>query len=213
MRLRHVKNGFEILRAHLAVITQPENYNYELQNIFNNNNPIHIELGSGKGKFIREISKLNKEINYFGFEKDTKVIYRWLKEIEFDYDNSYYIVHSNADMLTEIFTEKAIDRIYLNFSDPWPKPRRYKRRLTHKRFLDMYKHILKVNGEIHFKTDNNDLFEYSVEQFKKNNWNIVLLTRDLYNSYYLDGNVSTEYEEKFVSEGKKINKIIVKLEN
>lgn len=210
MRLRHVENGFEILSKHPKVITKPERYNRKLTKIFNDNNPIHIELGSGKGRFITGLSKKNPNINYFGFEKDTKVIFRWLKNINKDSPSNYYIVHSNADMILEIFEENTIDRIYLNFSDPWPKPRHHKRRLTDKQFLDLYNVILKKDGELHLKTDNNDLFEFSILQLKENDWEIKLLTRDLYESEYLEGNVMTEYEERFVIEGKNINKLIAR---
>lgn len=208
MRLRHVENGFDILNKHPKVITKPEKYNKKITNFFNNNNPIHIELGSGKGKFLTEMANLYPNINYFGFEKDTKVIYRWIRKINKDCPDNYYIIHSNADMLLEIFEEKSIERIYLNFSDPWPKPRHHKRRLTDKQFLDLYEVVLKKQGELHFKTDNNDLFDFSLLQLKENGWQIKLATRDLHKSNYVEDNVMTEYEEKFVIEGKNINKLV-----
>jgi tRNA (guanine-N7-)-methyltransferase len=115
--------------------------------------------------------------------------------------------------LKEVFEEGSIDRIYLNFPDPWPKASHAKRRLTHKNFLDVYWAVLSEKGEIHFKTDNNDLFEYSLEQFNTDKWEFVIVTRDLHKSVYTEGNIMTEYEEKFVSEGKKINKLIVRKKN
>ena len=210
MRLRYVPGQYEFLQNNEKAITEPEKKGYKLNNAFNNNNPIHVELGCGKGKFVRETALKNPNINYFGFEKSVKVAYRCAKlTLENDPDN-YFIVYSNGDILEEVFEPKSIDRIYLNFSDPWPKPSHYKRRLTHKNFLDVYKKVLVDEGEIHMKTDNVDLFEYSVLQFEEDNWEFLMITRDLHNSPYKKDNVMTEYEERFVGEGKKINKLIVR---
>lgn len=211
MRLRYVPGQYEYLQNHPKVITEPEKRNYKLNDAFNNNNPIHVELGCGKGKFLREMALQNPTINYFGFEKSVKVAYRCAKSVYENDPENYYIVYSNGDILKEVFLPKSIERIYLNFSDPWPKPSHYKRRLSHKNFLDVYKIVLIENGEIHMKTDNNDLFEYSVEQFKENNWDLLLITRDLHNSEYCLDNIMTEYEERFVNEGKKINKLIARV--
>lgn len=112
-----------------------------------------------------------------------------------------------------MFEPGTVERIYLNFSDPWPKPSHYKRRLTYKNFLDVYKMVLTSNGEIHMKTDNNDLFEFSIEQLKEDNWEFLVLTRDLHNSPHADDNIMTEYEERFVKEGKRINKLVVRRKN
>lgn len=211
MRLRYVPGQYQYLQEHEKAITEPEKRGYKLNNAFENNNPIHVELGCGKGKFIRETALKNPNINYFGFEKSVKVAYRCMKSVYEENDpNNYFIVYSNGDILKDVFEPKSIERIYLNFSDPWPKPSHYKRRLTHKSFLDVYRIVLAEDGEIHMKTDNSDLFEYSVEQLKEDNWEFIMLTRDLHNSPYAKDNVMTEYEEKFVSEGKKINKLIVR---
>lgn len=191
----------------------PEKLGYKLNHMFNNNNPIHVEIGCGKGKFLREIAINNPDINYFGFEKDVKVAYRCAKNITEDDPPNYFIVYANAESLKEIFEEGSIERIYLNFSDPWPKASHHKRRLTHKKFLDIYKAVLTDNGEIHMKTDNNDLFEFSIEQLEEDNWELLMVTRDLHNSIYKEGNIMTLYEEKFVKEGKKINKLVAKRKN
>ncbi|MDF2676929.1 MAG: tRNA ((7)-)-methyltransferase [Bacillota bacterium] len=213
MRLRYIEGQYEYLQDNEKAITEPEKRDYKLNKLFNNPNPIHVELGCGKGKFIRETALQNPDINYFGFEKSVKVAYRCAKSTIENDPNNYFIVYSNGDILQDVFEPNSIERIYLNFSDPWPKPSHYKRRMTHKNFLDVYRKVFTENGEIHMKTDNNDLFEYSVEQLKEDNWDLILVTRDLHNSPYLQNNVMTEYEEKFVSEGKKINKLIAKLKH
>lgn len=211
MRLRYVPGQYEYLQQHDKAITEPEKMNYKLNDVFNNDNPIHVELGCGKGKFIRETALENPDINYIGFEKSVKVAYRCAKStFENDPDN-YYIVYSNGDIIKDVFVPNSIERIYLNFSDPWPKPSHYKRRMTHKNFLDVYRYVLTNNGEIHMKTDNDDLFEYSVLQFKEDNWDLIMVNRDLHNSPYKDGNIMTEYEEKFSEEGRHINKLIARI--
>nr|WP_312579972.1 tRNA (guanosine(46)-N7)-methyltransferase TrmB [Sedimentibacter sp.] len=211
MRLRYVPGQYEYLQQHDKAITEPEKMNYKLNDVFNNDNPIHVELGCGKGKFIRETALENPDINYIGFEKSVKVAYRCAKStFEKDPDN-YYIVYSNGDIIKDVFVPNSIERIYLNFSDPWPKPSHYKRRMTHKNFLDVYRYVLTNNGEIHMKTDNDDLFEYSVLQFKEDNWDLIMVNRDLHNSPYKDGNIMTEYEEKFSEEGRHINKLVARI--
>lgn len=213
MRLRYVPGQYEYLQQHSKAITEPEKRNYKLNDLFNNNNPIYIELGCGKGKFLRDNALQNPEINYIGFEKSVKVAYRCAKSVYENDPDNYYIVYSNGDIIKEVFNPKSIERIYLNFSDPWPKPSHYKRRMTHRNFLYVYKMVLTDSGEIHMKTDNNDLFEYSINQFKEDNWDLILVTRDLHNSTYCQNNIMTEYEERFVNEGRPINKLIAKLKN
>lgn len=211
MRLRYVEGQYEYLKEHEKAITEPEKNKNKLNEICKNNNPIHVELGCGKGKFLREMALKNSQINYFGFEKSVKVAYRCAKgTLENDPEN-YYIVYSNGDVLYDVFHSKSVERIYLNFSDPWPKPSHYKRRMTHINFLNIYKLVLTDDGEIHMKTDNKDLFEYSVEQFTLDNWDLIMVNRDLHNSPYKEDNIMTEYEEKFVEQGKTINKLIAKI--
>jgi len=211
MRLRYVPGQYEYLQKHDKAITEPEKMNYKLNDVFKNNNPIHVELGCGKGRFLRETAIENPNVNYIGFEKSVKVAYRCAKStFENDPDN-YYIVYSNGDIIKDVFYPNSIERIYLNFSDPWPKPSHYKRRMTHKSFLDVYRCVLSSNGEIHMKTDNNDLFEYSVLQFQEDNWDLIMINRDLHNSPYNKENIMTEYEEKFAEEGRRINKLIARI--
>lgn len=211
MRLRYVHGQYEYLQNHEKAITEPEKRGYKLNDAFKNNNPIHVELGCGKGKFLRETALKNPQVNFFGFEKSVKVAYRCAKcVIENDPDN-YFVVYSNGDILTDVFEPNSIERIYLNFSDPWPKPSHYKRRLTHRNFLYVYRKVLKDGGEIHMKTDNDDLFEYSLQELQNDNWEIVMSTRDLHNSPYMEDNVMTEYEQRFSEQGKKINKLVARL--
>lgn len=210
MRLRYVPGQYQHLKECEKVITEPEKRGYKLNDAFNNSSPIHVELGCGKGRFLRQTALKNPYINYFGFEKSVKVAYRCAKSVIENDPLNYFIVYSNGDILKDVFYPKSIERIYLNFSDPWPKPSHYKRRLTHKNFLDVYRIVLSADGEIHMKTDNNDLFEYSVEQLKEDNWDFLMLTRDLHISSYATDNIMTEYEERFVNEGKKINKLIAR---
>ncbi|WMJ78413.1 MULTISPECIES: tRNA (guanosine(46)-N7)-methyltransferase TrmB [unclassified Sedimentibacter] len=213
MRLRYVPGQYQYLKDCERVITEPESAGHKLNEVFKNDYPIHVELGCGKGGFLRKTALKNPHVNFFGFEKSVKVAYRCAKAVFENDPPNYYIVYSNGDILKDVFKPKTIERIYLNFSDPWPKPSHYKRRLTHKSFLDVYKLVLTDSGEIHMKTDNNDLFEYSVEQFKENGWGFLMITRDLHGSSYLEDNVMTEYEERFINEGKKINKLIVRKTN
>lgn len=204
MRLRYVPGQYQYLKNCEKVITEPEKRGYKLNHAFDNKNPIHVELGCGKGKFLRENAIKNPDINYFGFEKSVKVAYRCAKAAFENDPPNYYIVYSNGDILKDVFEPGSIDRIYLNFSDPWPKPSHYKRRLTHKSFLDVYRIVLTPDGEIHMKTDNDDLFEYSLEELEKDKWEFLLVTRDLHNSIYNEDNIMTEYEEKFAGQGKKL---------
>jgi tRNA (guanine-N7-)-methyltransferase len=213
MRLRYVPGQYQYLKECEKVIMEPEKLGYKLNKAFKNKAPIHVEIGCGKGRFLRENAVNNPHINYFGFEKSIKVAYRCAKATFEKDPPNYFIVLASGDILKEVFEEGSIDRIYLNFPDPWPKASHAKRRLTHKNFLDVYWAVLSEKGEIHFKTDNNDLFEYSLEQFNTDKWEFVIVTRDLHKSIYTEGNIMTEYEEKFVSEGKKINKLIVRKKN
>ncbi|HAE41701.1 MAG TPA: tRNA (guanosine(46)-N7)-methyltransferase TrmB [Clostridiales bacterium] len=214
LRLRHIHNGKEILDSHPRVITEPEKLDIKLESVFNRSNPVHIELGSGKGLFIRNMAMKNPEINYLGFEASTKVIFKWLKAIEVEgYLDNYFIVHSRAEMVKELFSEQSIGKIYLNFSDPWPKLRHERRRLTSPSHLDSYKLILAKGGELILKTDNQALFQYSLNTLKKEKWRIKYFTFDLYKSEHIMSNIATEYEMMFVEEGKTICMCAATLDN
>lgn len=209
MRLRNIAGSREIVANDLFVIKEPEKLKGNWKSVFDNDNPIHLEIGTGKGKFIIELAKKNPDINYIGIEKYSSVLLRALeKRREVELDNLYFL-RFDAVYLNDIFAEKEIDRIYLNFSDPWPKERHAKRRLTSSQFLQKYDLCLKQDGEVVFKTDNRDLFDFSVEEVKASKWKIKHITYDLHNSEYVSDNVMTEYEEKFVSQGKPIYMMVI----
>lgn len=210
MRLRYVEGQYDFVKEHKKGIVDPQDYSKDILTKFKNNNPIHVELGCGKGQFIRNISLVNPNINFLGFEKNIKVAYRCIKSSSEEDASNYYIVYSDGNILKDVFPKESIERIYLNFSDPWPKPSHYKRRLTHKRFLDIYDKVLVKNGEIHMKTDNTELFDFSLVQLEENDWSIIKVTRDLHNSDLSNKNILTEYEEKFSSLGKNINMVIAR---
>lgn len=208
MRLRNVKGARENIAASEYVIHNPEEYKGKWRELFKNNNPIHIEIGMGKGKFIQTLAQNNPNINYIGIEKYSSVLIRAIgKRNELNIDNLYFI-RMDAEEIVDIFEEGEVDQIYLNFSDPWPKDRHAKRRLTSKEFFGRYNVILKKDGVVIFKTDNKDLFDFSVEEIPLANWKLRDVTYDLHNSEFVEGNVMTEYEEKFVTEGKPINRLV-----
>ncbi|NLY47431.1 MAG: tRNA (guanosine(46)-N7)-methyltransferase TrmB [Clostridiales bacterium] len=205
MRLRNITGSREMVAGDKHVIMEPEKYKGKWRSLFGNENPIHLEIGTGKGKFIMEMAINNPGINYIGIEKYSSVLIRALeKRREAEISNLYFL-RFDAEYLTNIFAENEIDRIYLNFSDPWPKNRHAKRRLTSRNFLDKYNLCLSKNGEVIFKTDNRDLFDFSLEEAEAAGWKIGSLTYDLHNSEYVKDNIMTEYEERFVSEGKPIH--------
>lgn len=208
LRLRYVKGGLERLEEHSKVITKPEDNKGKWSEVFKNNNPIHVEFGSGRGGFIVGMAEKNPDTNYLAFERNSKVIIRGVNKLSENPRNNFYFVHSDIKKIEEIFDENEIQRVYLNFSDPWPKARHVKRRLTYRKFLELYEKILVPEGELHFKTDNDQLFDFSIEELKEVRWMISMVTRDLHNSKHVGGNVMTEYEEKFAERGKSINKLI-----
>lgn len=208
MRLRNVKGARENIAACEFVIHNPKEYKGKWKELFGNNNPIHIEIGMGKGKFVQTLALNNPNINYIGIEKFSSVLIRAIeKRNELDINNLYFL-RMDAEDIIDIFELNEVDQIYLNFSDPWPKERHTKRRLTSKEFFARYNMILKNDGFVIFKTDNRELFDFSVEEIPLANWKLKNVTYDLHNSEYAKGNVMTEYEEKFVSEGKPINRLV-----
>ncbi|WP_034429020.1 tRNA (guanosine(46)-N7)-methyltransferase TrmB [Caldisalinibacter kiritimatiensis] len=208
MRLRYVENAYEKMQESGRVILEPKEYKGKWKDLFNNNKPLHVEFGSGRGGFLSQMAKNNPDINYLAFERNSKVIVKGLNKLEDESIPNFYFVHTDIRELEEIFKENEVERVYINFPDPWPKKRHTKRRLTNRRFLDIYKNILIPKGEIHFKTDNVDLFDFSIEELNDSNWEIKVSTKDLHNSEYVEDNVMTEYEAKFVKQGKPINKLI-----
>ena len=212
MRLRNVPGSREFIEDNKYAIKDPESYYGKWRELFGKDitAKLHIEIGMGKGKFIQQIATVNPDISYVGIEKFSSVLIRALeKRPELETDNLYFL-RFDAENITSIFSEGEVDRIYLNFSDPWPKDRHAKRRLTSVQFLERYKSILAPEGEIMFKTDNKVLFDFSLEQAKLAGWNIVEYTYDLHNSPMNEGNIMTEYEERFSSMGTPICKMIIK---
>ncbi len=207
MRLRNIKNKQEILDQSSYLITNPEIYRGRWHELFQNDHPIFIEIGMGKGQFIIENAKRHPEINYIGIERYDTVLARALPKIDGSYPN-LYIVRFNATFIDQIF-DREIDRIYLNFSDPWPKKRHVSRRLMCTLFLKKYDAIFKNSKEIHMKTDNRELFEFALTSFSQYGYQLEEVHLDLYQSDIKE-NIATEYEEKFVKEHKPIYHCIVR---
>ena len=209
MRLRNVRGAREKIAADEYTVQEPKENKGRWHEFFENDNPIHIEVGMGKGKFIMELAERNPEINYVGIEKFSSVLVRALQKMEEKQLTNLVFIRMDAEEIEEVFEKEEVAQIYLNFSDPWPKDRHAKRRLTSTRFLTRYENILKKDGNVIFKTDNRDLFDFSLEQAKEAEWVIENYTYDLHNSEYNEGNVMTEYEEKFSKEGKPINRMVI----
>ncbi|WP_414046035.1 tRNA (guanosine(46)-N7)-methyltransferase TrmB [Macrococcus equi] len=206
MRMRNKPWAEDFLLEHRDIVSIDLSQKDNITSWFEKAQPIHIEVGSGMGRFITEMAKANPEINYIGIERDKNVMIRIVeKAIESDIKN-LRLLTVDAEKLTEIFNPGEIDRIYLNFSDPWPKTRHAKRRLTHANFLKIYETILKEDGEIHFKTDNQGLFEYSIESMSGYGMKLKNINLNLHENEPAD-NIKTEYEEKFSNKGFRINRL------
>ena len=208
MRLRNVPGARETIIENQFSIQEPEQKKGKWAEVFGNDHPIHIEVGMGKGQFIIEMAKRNPEVNYIGIEKYSSVLVRAVEKLEdFEQDN-LRLIRMDAENIEEVFDKDEVDRIYLNFSDPWPKDRHAKRRLTSTRFLERYNNILTPEGRVMFKTDNKDLFDFSLEQVEEAGWILENHTYDLHHSEYNEGNVMTEYEEKFSAKGNPICRLV-----
>ena len=208
MRLRNIKGSRETIAANDYVIKNETEYKGRWKEVFENDNPIHIEIGMGKGQFITTLAQQNPDINYVGIEKYSSVLIRAIaKQEELALPNLFFI-RMEAEYIADVFAKDEVAQIYLNFSDPWPKDRHAKRRLTSKEFLVRYHRILAPEGVVIFKTDNRDLFDFSLNQIPEAGWNLVNYTYDLHHSEYAEGNIMTEYEEKFVAEGKPIHRLV-----
>lgn len=198
MRLRNVKNKAEILNSSSFLVQNPERYCGHWSSYFNNSNPIYIEIGMGKGKFIRENAKLYPNINFIGIEKYDSVVAKCLPKID-DSLHNLAIVRMDALSIDEVFSNE-IDRIYLNFSDPWPKKRHHLRRLSSRVFLDKYAHIFRGDFDIWMRTDNSDLFCYSLMSFSEGGYVLKNLTLDLHQDTP-NLLITTEYEDRFSGKG------------
>ncbi|MEB8308795.1 tRNA (guanosine(46)-N7)-methyltransferase TrmB [Enterococcus faecium] len=207
MRVRNRPGAAEMLAAHPNfVISDPTLWKGKWNELFENDHPIHIEIGMGKGQFITGMAKAHPEINYIGVEMQVSVVSIALDKLIEQPLPNLKLLHVDGSALTEYFADSEVDQIYLNFSDPWPKTRHEKRRLTYKTFLAVDEQILRPNGEIHFKTDNQGLFEYSLASFSQYGMILKQVWLDLHQSQF-EGNIMTEYEEKFSSKGQRIYRV------
>lgn len=202
MRLKHIKNAEEIISKSKYLEQNPRENKGKWNKVFNNDNNIEIEIGMGKGKFIIEKAIQNPNINFIGIEKYDSPLVSAVKKLDELELNNLRLVCIDALGIEEIF-DHEIDKIYLNFSDPWPKKRHAKRRLTSNVFLNKYESLFKNEKRIEMKTDNDDLYDYSCESFIENGYDIVKTDTN-----YLD-TIRTEYEDKFIGLGKNINYISV----
>ncbi|ESV55291.1 tRNA (guanosine(46)-N7)-methyltransferase TrmB [Streptococcus pluranimalium] len=207
MRVRKRKGAEDYLESHPQyVILNPEDAKGKWHQVFGNTNPIHIEVGSGKGAFITGMALKNPDINYIGIDIQVSVLSYALDKVLESQAPNVRLLRVDGSSLVNYFEKGEVAQMYLNFSDPWPKTKHEKRRLTYKTFLDTYKDILPENGEIHFKTDNRGLFEYSLASFSQYGMILKQVWLDLHASDF-EGNVMTEYEQKFSSNGQVIYRV------
>lgn len=214
MRLRNIPGADDAVLRHPIAIKQEKENKGKWDLIFGNHQPIHIEIGMGKGQFLLTLAKQNPDINYIGIERYSSVLYRALEKIdseEFRELKNVRFICMDAMEIPEVFEFGEVEKIYLNFSDPWPKKRHARRRLTSTCFLEQYDKILTKEGVVEFKTDNRPLFEFSLEQVQEAGWELVASTFDLHHDEEMNvGNVMTEYEEKFSGMGNPIHKLVTR---
>lgn len=211
MRLRNIPGADEAIADSPHCIQEPMAEKGRWNLIFGNDHPVHIEIGMGKGQFIMQLAKDHPDINYIGIERYSSVLLRALQKMEVEPLPNIRFLCMDASMITEVFDKEKVAKIYLNFSDPWPKERHAKRRLTSRQFFERYDKILARNGVVEFKTDNDDLFAFSMEEVAEAGWTLDAHTFDLHHDPVLnEGNVMTEYEEKFSSLGHPIHKLIAR---
>ncbi len=217
MRLRHITGSEDFVASHSAVTHDPEKQKGHWAELFGNTNPIHVEIGMGKGQFIEQLALEHPEINYIGIERYDTVLLKAIKKREalekagHNLSNLTFI-SIDARLLSDVFAPEEVQRIYLNFSDPWPKEKHGNRRLTSPVFMNIYKTFLHKDGELQFKTDNEMLFDFSLEAIPSAGWTLTAVTRDLHHDENMNaGNIMTEYEEKFSAKGNPIFKLIAKM--
>lgn len=210
MRLRNVTGSREVISDCPLVVHEPQEKKGRWREVFENDHPIRIEIGMGKGRFIMDLARANPDINYLGIEKYSSVLIRGIQKLEADPLPNLYFIRMEAEEITSVFAEGEVDRIYLNFSDPWPKDRHAKRRLPSREFLRRFDTILKPDGKVEFKTDNRQLFDFAVGELEPAGWHADVITYDLHGDRELmEGNVMTEYEEKFSAMGNPIYKYVI----
>jgi tRNA (guanine-N7-)-methyltransferase len=212
MRLRNIPGADDVIKRHPIAVKESKEYKGKWNTLFENSNPIHIEIGMGKGQFILTLAKQNPQINYIGIERYSSVLLRALEKFdteEFCELTNVRFICMDAMELPDVFEAEEVEKIYLNFSDPWPKKRHARRRLTSTVFFAQYDKVLAKDGVVEFKTDNRPLFEFSLEQVEEAGWKLLGSTFDLHHDAAMNqGNVMTEYEEKFSAQGNPIHKLI-----
>lgn len=215
MRIRRKKWAQKELEESKFYIDKPEEFKGKWNEKFINKQPLHIELGCGKGLFISSLASKHKNVNYIAVDMIEAMLGLSKRNIEqaynFEYPENLFLIRANVEKLVEVFDKKdLVERIYINFCNPWPKKKHNKKRLTHPRQLVQYKELLKENGEIYFKTDSDELFEASLEYFKEAEFEIITKTYDLHNELIFEENIVTEHEKMFSDEGIKIKALIAK---
>lgn len=211
MRLRNIPIAKEVIASSDCVVKEYKDNKGKWAEVFGNNHPIRIEVGMGKGQFIIAMAQAYPEINFIGIERYDSVLLRAIQKLEKEekQPENLRFVCMDAGELPETFEKGEVDRIYLNFSDPWPKERHAKRRLTSREFLKRYEQIIEPGQYVEFKTDNVGLFDFSLEEIQDYGWILKDHTHDLHHHEYMnEGNIMTEYEEKFSSQGNNICKLI-----
>lgn len=212
MRLRNIPRADDIIISHPAAVKNETEQKGKWKLLFGNDNPVHIEIGMGKGQFLLTLARENPDINYIGIERYSSVLLRALEKLdsdEFKDLTNIRFICMDASKISDVFEKDEVKKIYLNFSDPWPKARHARRRLTSKEFFSRYDKILIGDGVVEFKTDNRPLFEFSLEQVNEAGWLLDAHTFDLHHDDAMNkGNIMTEYEAKFSAKGNPIHKLI-----
>ncbi|MDF0010367.1 tRNA (guanosine(46)-N7)-methyltransferase TrmB [Staphylococcus pseudintermedius] len=209
MRMRNKPWAESYLTEHNDIVDLEAVHAHQVSEWFERQQPIHIEVGSGMGKFITTLAQQNPHINYVAIERDKNVMIRVLDKVREHNITNIKLLCSDAVILTDYFRQGEVDRIYLNFSDPWPKKRHAKRRLTYRSFLALYQQILREDGELHFKTDNRGLFAYSLESMSQFGMYFTKINLNLHQEDEGD-NIPTEYEHKFAEKGSRIYRMEAK---
>ena len=211
MRLRNIPGAKDAILECDWVIDEPERFKGKWESVFGEKRPLFLEVGMGKGRFLMDMARLHPERNFVGIEMYDSVLLRALQKREEleeagEKFSNLVFIRVDARLLPEIFEKDEVDGIYLNFSDPWPPNRQRKRRLTWRAYLEVYDEILRQQGDLCFKTDNQRFFEWSLQEICQFGWLIQNISLDLHNSDF-EGNVMTEYEEKFSAEGYRIYRL------
>lgn len=209
MRLRKIKGADEAVASSPYVIPNDKNISPNWSTLFANDHPLHIEIGMGKGRFLMKLAQNNPQINYIGIERYTSVLVKAIQKMKETPLSNLYFLCTDAANLEQLFSPGAVARIYLNFSDPWPKERHARRRLTSPEYLKRYRTILAPHGQLEFKTDNQALFDFSLDSINASGWKLLGCSRNLHQDPQMNqNNIMTEYEEKFSAQGNPIYKLI-----